>query len=193
MSKDNIAIQTNFLLDFVDNNKLSVFKAQVQTANIPGVTMTTANIPTTPKLVTMVAGGALEYDQMQIQFLMDEDYNSYIELYKWMVSIINPIGPSTLPSGGGTPSIAILHLLTNNRTDNNLYIKFHDVFPSNLGSVDLTQQITESEPVVGQVTLNFKWFDIYKNGVAITPYPYERGQVGNPAMHPMFNGNPNNN
>jgi hypothetical protein len=142
----------------------------------------------------MVAGSALEYDQMQVQFVMDEDYKSYIELYKWMLSIVNPVGASTLSSGGGSPSIAILHLLNNNRTNNGLYIKFYDVFPSNLGSIELSQQISESEPVVGTVTLNYKWFEIYVNGVAITPYPFDGESEITPLIgHPKFNGNPNNN
>ncbi|URC15333.1 baseplate wedge protein [Paraglaciecola Antarctic GD virus 1] len=172
---NNEAVQTNFVLDFVDNKLLSVFKAQVQAANIPAVTMMVANIPTTPKLPTTVAGSALEYDQMNISYLMDENYDAFIQLYRWMISIVNPTGPSTLPSGGGTPSIAILHLLNSNRTDQGIYIKFYDVFPSSLGSIDLAQNVSESERVVGNVTLNFKYFDVYVNGKVISPFPAQGG------------------
>lgn len=187
---ENLAIQTNFLLDFIDNGSLPVFKTQVTTCNIPSVSMTTANIPTTPKLQTLVAGSAIEYDQMQIQYLMDENYNSYIQLYKWMISIVNPIGSSTLPSGQGNPSIAILHLLNSNRTDNKIYIKFYDVFPSNIGSIDLSQQVSEAEPVVGTATLNFKYFEIVVDGVVISPYPIGTTEGGTNIDNRPINGHP---
>jgi hypothetical protein len=199
---NNLAMQTSFLLDFIDSNRLTVFKAQVQTVNIPSVSMSTATIAVTPRLGSSVAGSSMEFDQLQVQYLVDEDYESYIQLFKWMISINNPVGDATLPSGGGKPSTAILHLLNNNRTDNGTYLQFYNVFPSNLGSIDLAQNISTSDPVIGTLTLDFTYFDIFVNGVKITPYPIDSNAGGtNPSNRPAgghpaltrFNGNPNNN
>tara|TARA_R110000850_G_scaffold207487_3_gene333692 strand:- start:132 stop:740 length:609 start_codon:yes stop_codon:yes gene_type:complete len=202
MTINNLAVQTSFLLDFIDSNQLSVFKAQVQTVNIPSVSMQTATIATTPRLISNVAGSGMEFDQLQVQYIVDEDYKSYIQLFKWMISINNPVGDATLPSGGGKPSTAILHLLNNNRTDNGTYLQFYNVYPSNLGSIDLAQNISTSDNVIGTLTLDFTYFDIFVDGEKITPNPLDSNAGGtNPNNRPLgghpalskYNGNPNNN
>lgn len=192
MKAINDAVQTNFILDIVDSNKLSVFKSQVQVTTIPAVNMTTTNIAVTPKLISQVAGSALEYDQLFIQFIMDEDYKAYKELYQWMISINNPISGSTIPSGTGTPSIALLHCLNNNRMSNGIVFKFHDVFPASLGPVDFTQLLTDSERIICTTTLGYKYFEMFIDGKPISPFPDPVGSNNGIAKHPGFNSNPNN-
>jgi hypothetical protein len=57
-----------------------------QSANIPTISLGVASQPT-PFVDIPRPGEKLNYDQLTIQFLIQEDMSNYIELYNWMTSL----------------------------------------------------------------------------------------------------------
>ena len=58
----------------------------VQTANVPGISLGEAVIPTPYKDIPYV-GDKVTYESLTIQFIVDEHLENYIEMHNWMIGI----------------------------------------------------------------------------------------------------------
>ena len=58
----------------------------VQTANIPGISLGELVIPTPYKDIPYV-GDKVTYENLTIQFIVDEHLENYIEMHNWMIGI----------------------------------------------------------------------------------------------------------
>ena len=63
--------------------KLPLVEFTVQSANIPGITLGTATVPT-PLYDYPIPGDTLTYSSLDISFLVDENLNNYKELHDWL-------------------------------------------------------------------------------------------------------------
>lgn len=170
-------MKNNFRIDIPDNNATRTFQWQIQTATIPGVSMEVASVTRGPKYSKLannnIAGTGTTYDDLSIQFLVDEDLQTYAEIYKWMITMNNPTGGSI--SDGKVPVTILLHILDNNKDKIVATYRFINAFPKSISSVEWNY--TESgdvETVTCEVEFEYSYFEmIHKiNGkeIIITPY-----------------------
>ncbi|AJT61160.1 hypothetical protein [Vibrio phage XZ1] len=173
----NLTMKNNFRIDIPDNNATQAFQWQIQTATIPGVTMEIASITRGPKYAKLannhVAGSGTSYDDLSIQFLVDEEMRTYAELYRWLITMNNPTGAST--SDGIVPVTMLLHVLDNNKDKIVATYRFVNAFPKSLSAVEWNY--TESgdvEVVTCDVEFEYSYFEmIHKvdgKEEVITPY-----------------------
>ena len=66
--------------------KLPTVEFFCQTANIPGITLGTADVETPLKNIPM-PGDKLTYGDLNVSFLVDENLNNYKELHDWMTGL----------------------------------------------------------------------------------------------------------
>jgi len=60
-----------------------------QSVDHPDVSMTAPNVPYSRIGSISLPGDALDYSQLNIQFILDEDIKSYLELYNWLEDMVN--------------------------------------------------------------------------------------------------------
>ena len=116
----------------------------LQTALLPGVTGTPI-IVNTPLSPISVPGDDLTYNQLQINFMVDEELANWQEIYNWMKNLYTSqktsdfttikADPKLGPNLGGGVSDATLTLRTNKQNPN-IRIKFHELFPVQLGDLE---------------------------------------------------------
>ena len=140
-------------------------------ANIPSITLGVAeqanylrNIP--------VPGDKLQYDDLRITFMVDEDMENYLQLYQWMTSlgypesinqysellnnkveVENPNDPSNERSD------ATIQVLSSNYNPS-VSIKFKDVFPYQLTGVPFNATADEQAYYTAEAAFKYTLYDV---------------------------------
>ncbi len=140
---------------FLSNNKfefaisrLPNFTFFVQNISLPDISLSSSEIPT-PLVRLKLPGNQLEYGQLAMTFIVDEDMQSWFELYDWMTNLGNPDsfdkrGSLTDQPGknNSTTSDATLFIKTNSNNPN-IVIDFKDIYPISLSELAFSSTETQ--------------------------------------------------
>ncbi|UYD60217.1 tail tube terminator protein [Aeromonas phage avDM12-TAAL] len=186
MIHSNPAHVTNFRLDIPDSGGTIAFEMAVQGLGIPGININPIEIPINPMTTGKLPGTAVDFEPLNIRVLLDEELSAYVEVYKWMLSVVDYAKlNSTAQIEGTVPRTLLLHVLDNSKKKIVLTFKFIDAWPSNLGEVEFTYTDESNSPIVLPVQFMYKSFVIEKDGVEIRPYV--AGSNGSaPTLHPFY-------
>ena len=141
----------------------------VTAVNLPGIALGTVDIATPYKDIP-TAGEKLNYDNLTLEFLVDEYLENYISLHNWMTGLGFPESgkqfetyrdvTSNTPAettgtthvdrvGIATPDRSMYSdafiMLLSNKNNPILQVTFEDIFPVSLGALDYTQGATDVE------------------------------------------------
>ena len=158
----------------------------VQTANIPGISLGSTNQETPLKDIAG-AGDKVNYQTLDVSFLVDENLNNYKEIHDWMTGIGFPEDhkqfadvlatgsdrfsgstASTAAVGSGKPaplseggiySDATLIVL-NNKNIAKTEIRFQNVYPTSLGSLSYDIKASDVDYLRVQASFNYMYYDI---------------------------------
>ena len=166
-------------------NQIPKVQFFVQTANIPGISLGEATIPTPYKDIPYV-GDKVTYESLNVQFLVDEHLENYIEIHNWMVGLGFPktrqqftdfrySTSNTSNAAGKTNSDigkvgravperplysdATLTILSN-KNNPLVEVRFSDCFPVALSGLDYTQQVADVEYLTATVDFRYKLYEI---------------------------------
>ena len=155
----------------------------VQTCNLPGLSMGNTEIANPFKNIP-VMGDKIDYEDLNLTFLVDEYLENYISLHKWMTGIGFPENrgefrthrdvTSNTPAGGSTPpadrvsaavpdkamySDAYLMVLSN-KNNPIVEIDFKNVFPTSVGGLQFDGGVTDVEYLTCDVTFKYQIYEI---------------------------------
>ena len=166
-------------------NQLPKVQFFVHAANIPGISLGEAVIPTPYKDIPYV-GDKVTYENLTIQFIVDEHLENYIEMHNWMIGIgfpksrqqftnfrsttsntSNAAGKAQTDIGKVGLSVperplysdATLSILSN-KNNPLVEIRFSDCFPVSLSGLDYTQQVSDVEYLTASVDFRYKLYEI---------------------------------
>jgi len=149
-------------------------------ANVPGITLDNVELGSPLKNIPLL-GSKLEYEDLAISFIVDENLENYIEIHTWLTAIGFPkdrqqftdfrsTTSNTKTSTRGeskdigdvkaaTPetsmtSDAVLTILTN-KNNPVVECRFANVFPTSLSGLSYSQNQTDVEYLTA--TVNFKY------------------------------------
>jgi len=143
------------------------------TANIPGISFTgDADINTPFKTIAMI-GDTLDFEDLTVEFLVNEDLSNYREIHDWMTGIgfpqSNPQFTTALAENTGTAAGEnnVTSLLTSDATmtilsnKNNpiLRCNFRNCHPKSLSALSFNSQSTDTEQITATVTFKY---DLYE-------------------------------
>jgi hypothetical protein len=149
-----------------------------QTANIPNTTLGMSTQFTRVK-DTPVPGDTLQFGDLLITFLVDEDMVNYKALYTWMRAVSGDIdtkeytdyinssaahpaaSSSTLKPIAPTMTDATM-TITNSSNNANVEIRFKDLFPTSLEALQFDITDTSMPYITASASFSFSWFDIVK-------------------------------
>jgi len=159
----------------------------VQTANIPGISLGTATVPS-PLYDYPVPGDKINYQSLDISFLVDENLNNYKELHDWISGLgfpsnhqqfadLQATGADRFPGStassvamgskrtpaplaeGGIYSDATLTVL-NSKNIAKTEIRFKNVYPTTLGSLSYDIKASDVDYLQVQASFNYLHYDI---------------------------------
>jgi len=133
-------------------------------------------------------GDKLDYDTLNISFLVDENLENYREIHGWMTGLGFPkdysqyrtlqsagtdryptttnetysseigVTSKNTPDDGGLYSDATLFVLTS-KNNANIEIRFRDIYPISLSGLDYNQQATDVDYLTASVTFQYKIYE----------------------------------
>lgn len=185
---NNISHITNFRIDVADNNGTNVFQSAVQSAIIPSITIspTEVNIMNT---TNQAAGSSIQFDPLNVKILIDEDLYSYLEIFKWCISLVDYKNDNANSQfSNNVPKTVYIHILDNSKKNIVLTYRFNNAWPSVLGELVYEYTDETNTPISCMVTFMYSTFDILdKDGNLIRPFTDNSNGLGN------FNPNNNSN
>ena len=153
----------------------------VTDVNLPGVSFSGDATINTRFTSVHFMGDRMEFEDLEVTFLVNEALENYREIHDWMVGIgfpkdnqqyidaigseqnMNPIASKVdNAKATGKPSVlmsdATLTILTN-KNNPNLRVNFKNCFPTSLSGLSYTTQGTDTEQLTASVTFKY---DIYE-------------------------------
>tara|TARA_X000001382_G_C3064316_1_gene145341 strand:- start:9 stop:542 length:534 start_codon:yes stop_codon:yes gene_type:complete len=146
----------------------------VKSANIPGISSGTTEIPTPFKNVFQ-HGDKLAYEEFTVSVICDENMVAFKEISDWLVAVTSPenfaqyagLNPDTYGAGGetvnnqgdGVTSDGSLIILNSNKNAN-VTVKFSDMFPISIGSIQLDTSGTDLTPPTFEITFKYNGYTI---------------------------------
>ena len=156
-------------------------------ANIPGVSLGEAQYPT-PLSDMPISGDKLTFETLNIQFIVDEELKNYREMWEWIVGIGFPKRHSqyaNILSGnklndnfpGATREAAPIQtdkgtslsespiysdanlIFYNSKNIPKVEIAFKDIFPTNLGGIDLVVDAGDVEYIRVDASFRFMYYE----------------------------------
>lgn len=127
----------------------------IQRASLPGLNLNPINYPT-PLKMTQVYGDSLDYDQLQIEFLVDEDMSNWYEIFSWIKGITAPENTEQFFAYEDRLyySDATLTVLSSAKNPN-IEFGFTDLHPVSLAAVQFDATTNDSTPVQAQAAFSF--------------------------------------
>ena len=190
-TKLDYASPTQFRFSIIKLPKVEYFATA---ANIPGIQLGQANQPTPLKDVP-IPGDKLEYDNLNITFLVDENLENYREIHGWLTGLgfpkdneqfrnLQDAGSDRFPTtksvglnkelgkvskavqdDGGLYSDATLFVLTS-KNNANLEVRFRDLYPVSLSGLDYNQQETDIQYLTANVTFAYRIYEFATVGAS---------------------------
>lgn len=160
----NFLQPTKFLLSFDRIGSVQYFCQEV---NLPGVSMPQAPI-SSPLHNYTIAGLNIQYDELKISFIVDEEAQSWHSLYDWFLAISSPESfdernhyQSTQNNFKNAPlpsySDATLTVLSN-LNNPLLRIQFINTFPVSLSGIDFNTKLSADDILTADASFQYEYF-----------------------------------
>ena len=155
----------NFLspIEFIFTIKrLPHVKYNIQSVDFPGIS--SGSTPQqTPFRVTPRAGDRLDYDDLTLEVIIDEEMRAYTETFDWLIGLTFPDKFSQYADLEGSEdslySDATLTILNSNKNPG-IEIKFENLFPTNVGGFNLDTKSTTVVPPTSSIVFKYSKYDI---------------------------------
>lgn len=140
----------------------------VQSAVLPGVSLAELSTPS-PLLNTFVPGDNLEYQPLELTFIVDENMKNWAELYNWLKGLSAPekydqyktlknsgTGDNNAVQGDRTSiySDATLIILNSNMNANH-QVTFKELFPTSLSSLEFNTVAGDIEFITATASFRY--------------------------------------
>ena len=193
MTETNVQLRQPAKLDYASPiqfrfkcTKLPEVEFTCQTANIPGISLGGATQPT-PLVDVPIPGDKINYDSLDITFLVDENLNNYKEIHDWLIGLGFPQNHtqfqdlaagsadrfpgstrSTAATGknvpaplkeGGIYSDATLTVL-NSKNIAKTEIRFQNIYPTSLGGLNYDIKNTDVNYIQASVSFAYTLYEI---------------------------------
>ena len=134
-----------------------------QRVNIPGMSLANT-VQATPFANIPIEGDVLEFEDLSISFIVDEDMQNYLELYNWLHALGFPERYAQYDNQTGKDIKSDVNIIIHtNKSNPNYSIVFKDVFPIQLGVINFDTNNTDLEPIVVDATFKYTGtFDVSK-------------------------------
>lgn len=142
-STPNNAQSSNWLLDIPGYEELTL---KVTKFSIPRVSSNPTSIGNRTEFILQESGDHVQYEDLNLTFLVDVNLLNYRRLYKWI--------RSNTHRGIASTTSVFVHALDNNKQFQGVEMEFLDAFPIELGEIDYDPDGTTTDVTC---TISFKY------------------------------------
>jgi len=151
----NLLQPTKYLLEFKRINTVAYF---LQSVNVPSIKLGEA-VRVTPFLDMYSPGTKLDYSLLDIEFIVDEEMETWKNLYNWFISIADPDGYEKRTYKEELQrsehfSDATLTILSN-LNNPVLRVNFRNLFPLTMGDINFDTRLSADNLVT--VSASFRY------------------------------------
>jgi len=149
----------------IDRKNYANLEFFVQSVNHPGATNSPAEVAFQRVSGIPMPGNSMQYGELTMDIMLDEDLNSYIEMYNWMLRLVNNEQVEKRDTFSGQtssqPTYADIHVtaLTSHNNKNKVF-KYIDCIPVAIGDIRFEAQNQSVEYVSFPASFRFSYFDI---------------------------------
>ena len=141
----------------------------IQDVSLPGMNLGTA-VQASSVHDLKIPGETLDFDPLQISFLVDSNMDNYIAVHDWMVGLGFPVDNSMFTKLLSDPKNASFYSVSSKTMSdctlqilnaNNLPIRsftFVDAFPTSLSGVSFTSTNTDVRYLTATLTLEYSYY-----------------------------------
>lgn len=159
----------NFLspLDFTFRiRRMPNVEFYIQSCSIPAISVNQTEYQT-PFSKISLGGDHIDYGDFNLTFRVDEDMNSYLEIFNWIIGLSFPdnfdqyknLKQSVPGDGLGEYSDATLTILNSNSRPN-IIVTFEDLYPKSLGEILLDTKNTDIQYAEATATFGYQRFRV---------------------------------
>lgn len=128
----------------------------------PGTDIASVEMPRARASIPF-AGDRLNFGQLSVTILIDEDMNSYIEMFQWLERMVQQPNTDRARSFENNvipteASITVSVLTSHNNVSRR--IKYYNCVPTSLSDIELTAQRTDTDPLSFIASFRFAYFEI---------------------------------
>jgi len=133
-----------------------------QSVNLPGVSLSPVDLPTALGTRPKFVGGAYDFEQLSVQFMVDENMKNWLEVFDWMKSIGNMEDYDSVIASSQTQDFFsnITIMIMNSTYKPKYYVRIKEAIPISLSGIDFTSVSSETEPVIATATFAYMSYDI---------------------------------
>ena len=138
-----------------------------QSCNLPGLSAGQW-LQVTPLRDIPIAGDKVQYNELRVRFIIDEELKNWLEIYDWIKGLTFPedqeqyrkLAEADVPNPKGELySDGTLSILTSNK--NVQYVaKFTELFPVDLTDIEMSSDVADSEVVAADATFAYATYKI---------------------------------
>ena len=133
----------------------------VQSASLPGISISSISVPTPLKAIDL-AGDEVNFEELTIKFIVDENMKNWLAIYDWIIGLGFPTEEGQakykkLSTNSELTTDATLTVLTGNMNPQINFV-FQNCFPLNLSSIAFDSGGTDIDYVTADVSFRY---DVY--------------------------------
>ena len=101
----------------------------------------------------------LEFDDLTLTFVVDENMKNWLEIFNWMRSTTNVENYEEFRPPNTHLTTANLLILNSNKTPK-LNVTFEGVYPKNISSIDFSSTVIDPEAIVCTAIFGYRSFSV---------------------------------
>ena len=149
----------------IDRQNYSNLRFFVQRVNHPGASNSPAEVPFSRIGGVPMPGNTMTYGSLTMDVLLDEDFKSYIEMYEWMLRLVNTkqVNARDAYSRSSSPTATysdIVITALSNSNNKNVEFKYRDCVPVSIGDVSMEATNSGVEFLTFNAEFRFSYFEI---------------------------------
>ena len=131
-----------------------------QGANLPSVSLSVITQPT--RFVNIPhAPGVPEFEDLNINFMVDEELNNWLEIYEWIRSTVHTDDYKEYEKAPNHYTDATLTIL-NSAMNPKIRVEFYNLLPTSLSGLEFDSTTTNPEALIASATFRYTNYEITK-------------------------------
>ena len=114
---------------------------------LPAVNAGVTALGNRTNIVMQTSGDHLQFDNLELEFIVDENFLNYIKIFKWMIS--------NTKHGIEDSQSVFVHLISNEKKFQGMKVEFYEAFPISLSSLEFD---TDGRDTDIHCTVTFAYF-----------------------------------
>lgn len=141
----------------IDKQRYPALQYYAQRLVHPGIAVSGAQVPVSRLATVSIPGDTLNFDELQMDIILDEDWKSYNQFNQWLQSLTRERSDYDAQTFIESDITATAFNSHNNKTR---IIKYINCVPTSVGAITLDATVGDTEIISFPVTFKIDFFEI---------------------------------